>query len=289
MLIHYVINNSQLIRMPSMLLRRLKSGKLAPISICPLLAEPQKIAKIVLIPDQHEDSNSVGSLIAQNLLQHHFQLAVFQDDPKDFARQYPELVQSEENENEMNTRRVAQFPAKVMPYVFLGNVETARDHELLKKHGISHIINVTNDLPNYFESDPDFHYLRIPVDDNCANNLSQFFPDAISFIEKARSENSAVLVHCLAGISRSVTVCLAYLMYARQSTLDEAFDQLHRQNHLISPNFNFMKSLLNWERHISKHHQRASSHPQQQRIQHQYDEDSGQKWVVVHAFILYFF
>jgi hypothetical protein len=59
-----------------MLLRRLKAGKLSPISISPQLAEPEKIGQIVLIPDQQVDS--VGALIARNLVQHHFQLAVLQ-------------------------------------------------------------------------------------------------------------------------------------------------------------------------------------------------------------------
>lgn len=34
---------------------------------------------------------------------------------------------------ELKARQEAQFPAKVMPHVFLGNAETARDCELLKK------------------------------------------------------------------------------------------------------------------------------------------------------------
>lgn len=104
-------------------------------------------------------------------------------------------MQTEEHESEMNVsnglnfrlfddsfkyefkaRRSANFPAKVMPYVYLGNVDTAKDRELLKKHGISHIINVTNDLPNFFEDDPDFHYFRVPVDDTYAENLAQYFP-----------------------------------------------------------------------------------------------------------------
>lgn len=78
---------------------------------------------------------------------------------------------------EFNARRAAHFPAKVMPnYLYLGNVDTAKNRDLLKQHGINYIINVTNDLPNYFENDSDFHYLRIPVDDNYANNVAQYFP-----------------------------------------------------------------------------------------------------------------
>lgn len=76
------------------------------------------------------------------------------------------------------------------------------------RHGIKYIINVTANLPNYFQDDVDFHYLRIGVDDTCSHNLAQFFPDAITFIEKAHAENANILVHCYAGISRSVTICL---------------------------------------------------------------------------------
>lgn len=130
--------------------------------------------------------------------------------------------------------------------------------------GIRYIINVTTDLRNYFEDDSRLHYLRIPVDDSSSHNLSQYFGgtcfllnsaihvclDAIAFIEKARTERSAVLVHCYAGISRSVTVCLAYIMYSTHSTLEEAFDLLLKQNGAIAPNFHFMESLTCWERRL---------------------------------------
>jgi hypothetical protein len=62
------------------------------------------------------------------------------------------LVQAEEHENEMNisnglnfrlfndgfkyefkARPAAHFPAKVTSYVYLGNADTAKDCELLKK------------------------------------------------------------------------------------------------------------------------------------------------------------
>lgn len=42
--------------------------------------------------------------------------------------------------------------------------------------GIRYVINVTSNLPNYFENESDFCYLRIPVDDGSSHNLFQFFP-----------------------------------------------------------------------------------------------------------------
>lgn len=80
-----MINAAQLIRMPTMLMRRLKSGKLGPTSISPLLSEPQKVQKVVLIPDNLEDPNSIAVLIIQTLIQNQFQLALFQGNHFYFA------------------------------------------------------------------------------------------------------------------------------------------------------------------------------------------------------------
>lgn len=57
-----------------------------------------------------------------------------------------------------------------------------------------------------------------------------------------------MLVHCLAGISRSPTICIAYLMYSRHLSLDQAHDFIKQRRALISPNLNFMRQLAEYER-----------------------------------------
>ena len=59
-----------------------------------------------------------------------------------------------------------------------------------------------------------------------------------------------MLVHCLAGISRSVTVTVAYLMQTLHKSLDEAYDLVRAQKSNIAPNFNFMGQLLDFERQL---------------------------------------
>jgi len=61
--------------------------------------------------------------------------------------------------------------------------------------------------------------------------------------ESSRQSGGKILIHCRAGISRSATICIAYLMYAGRLTLDEAHDYLKRRRPLISPNLNFMRQL----------------------------------------------
>uniref|UniRef100_A0A672N7Z7 Dual specificity phosphatase 7 n=1 Tax=Sinocyclocheilus grahami TaxID=75366 RepID=A0A672N7Z7_SINGR len=80
------------------------------------------------------------------------------------------------------------------------------------------------------------HKLR---DDGC----TAFYLD-----DEARSKKCGILVHCLAGISRSVTVTVAYLMQKLNLSLNDAYDFVKRKKSNISPNFNFMGQLLDFER-----------------------------------------
>jgi len=67
------------------------------------------------------------------------------------------------------------------------------------------------------------------------------------YIEEGRQKNVGVLVHCLAGISRSVTVTVAYLMFSLCLSLEDAYEYLRRVRPTISPNFNFMGQLADFD------------------------------------------
>ena len=74
----------------------------------------------------------------------------------------------------------------------------------------------------------------------------------------AREKECSVLVHCLAGISRSVTVTVAYLMYFKSLSLNDAFEHLRQIRPNISPNFSFMGQLLDFERMLQLARSRCS-------------------------------
>lgn len=65
--------------------------------------------------------------------------------------------------------------------------------------------------------------------------------------DEAINNRSAVLVHCLAGVSRSVTVTLAYLMHSRAINFEEAFALVRLRKPDISPNFHFLRQLHAFE------------------------------------------
>lgn len=70
------------------------------------------------------------------------------------------------------------------------------------------------------------------------------------FTDEARSHNKGVLVHCLAGVSRSVTITVAYLMYKCSLNLNDAFNLVRSRKSNIAPNFHFMEQLHSFEREL---------------------------------------
>ena len=77
---------------------------------------------------------------------------------------------------------------------------------------------------------------------------SNYYP--IFFPDNVLDNGGKVLVHCHAGVSRSATVCIAYLMYKNNFTLEKAFDQVRSRRGVISPNLNFMQQLQEFETDI---------------------------------------
>jgi protein-tyrosine phosphatase len=62
-----------------------------------------------------------------------------------------------------------------------------------------------------------------------------------------KSKKQRVLVHCRAGISRSSTVTLAYMVKHQQMPLADAFHTLTSRRSFAFPNPGFWRVLIDWE------------------------------------------
>lgn len=85
------------------------------------------------------------------------------------------------------------------------------------------MINAAPELPDTPLPDDCPLYLQIPVWDKSDVDISVYFDEVADLIEQVRQTNGKVLVHCVAGVSRSATLCLAYLMKQKMS-LKTAFE-----------------------------------------------------------------
>ncbi|CAJ0632025.1 8630_t:CDS:2, partial [Entrophospora sp. SA101] len=87
--------------------------------------------------------------------------------------------------------------------------------------------------------------------DDPKSNISKYFNQCIEFIEKAKESNGRVYVHCYAGISRSTTVVIAYLMYSCRFSLKKALNLVREKHKIVRPNSGFIRQLEKFEKEIS--------------------------------------
>ncbi|KAK2561530.1 Dual specificity protein phosphatase 7 [Acropora cervicornis] len=136
----------------------------------------------------------------------------------------------------------------ILPLLYLGNEEGAADEALIDRLSIKYILNLTPRCPNFFSQRSDMHYKQIKINDSNQEDIEQHFDEAIQFIDEAREQGSGVLVHCHAGVSRSATVTVAYIMRKEGMCLTEAYKFVKELRPVISPNLNFMGQLLKYDK-----------------------------------------
>ncbi|CAH2322530.1 dual specificity phosphatase 5 [Pelobates cultripes] len=183
-----------------------------------------------------------------------------------FYSEYPEFcvdqkrLTAEENETEQNLilcEKRTSFhkpsydqgsPVEILPFLYLGSAHHASTCDFLSDLHITALLNVSRKSTDSYKDQ--YIYKWIPVDDNHTADISRHFQEAIEFIDTVRRAGGRVLVHCEAGISRSPTICIAYLMKTKRFRLEEAFDYIKQRRSLISPNFSFMGQLLHYESEV---------------------------------------
>lgn len=101
--------------------------------------------------------------------------------------------------------------------LYLGNAQIARDLDLLKKLKITHIINLAG--KEHFPSE--FLYFKKHFEDDDEEDITKHLDSIFQFIDQ-RKKGERVFIHCQGGISRSPTICIAYLMKKNKISFDEA-------------------------------------------------------------------
>ena len=133
----------------------------------------------------------------------------------------------------------------VIPKLFISGIAAARNREMLKERGITHICMCIDGDPPFPE---DFEYFCIKVLDVNEADIKSKFKEAIEFISSGRQRpDGKVLVHCAAGISRSATMVIAYLMHLLGTTADQSLALLRAARPIVSPNRGFASQLIDFE------------------------------------------
>lgn len=109
--------------------------------------------------------------------------------------------------------------------------------------GIQNIISL-GEPHSVYPPMPDVKYLRIVIKDEPTENIFQYFQPTSDFINEAHARGEKVLVHCMAGQSRSATIIIAYLMKYHAFQMQQALTYLQSKRPVVSPNRGFLEQLM---------------------------------------------
>ncbi|XP_072169686.1 dual specificity protein phosphatase 22-like [Diadema setosum] len=134
--------------------------------------------------------------------------------------------------------------SEVLSGIFVGNFRDSKDDTQLDNNKITHIISIHD---NAKPLRPDKKYLCFCADDAPGQNLIQFFAESNQFIHECRLSGGRVLIHCLAGVSRSVTLTVAYMMTVTDYKWEDCLRAVKISRSVAHPNFGFQRQLQEYE------------------------------------------
>lgn len=137
------------------------------------------------------------------------------------------------------------IPSEIIPKVYLGGLDSGTNLQLLQHLNITHIVLAIGEMQPHFPKN--FSYLTLhDAKDSVNFDFSVYFNECANFIETGRSVGG-VLVHCRAGISRSPTIMIAYMMKKHRMRYEEALQIVLAKRSQALPNNGFREQLMQYE------------------------------------------
>lgn len=108
-------------------------------------------------------------------------------------------------------------PSFVTDQLYLGDRHDAGDRRKMLELGITHVINATRDISNFFEGQTlggrKMKYMNVNINDADGVDIMRFFGTTNRFLLGCVRKGGRALIHCRAGVARSTTILCAFLMY----------------------------------------------------------------------------
>jgi len=136
--------------------------------------------------------------------------------------------------------------------IYLSGYAPASDTAKLKSYGITLVVDATNipQAPTRIASlkEMGIDYMNVPVDDIEEAPISTYFDAVCAKLMEVKNAGRKALVHCAAGISRSATLVIVYLVKHEAMTLRDAYELVRARRPVICPNNGFWHQMIAFER-----------------------------------------
>ncbi|KAH9287678.1 hypothetical protein KI387_031795, partial [Taxus chinensis] len=139
--------------------------------------------------------------------------------------------------------------SRVAEHVYLGSDAVARNREILEENGITHVLNCVGFVcPEYFKKD--LVYKTLWLQDTPCEDITSILYDVFDYFEEVREQGGKVFVHCYQGVSRSTSLVIAYLMWCKGQSFEDAFQYVKAARGITNPNMGFACQLLQCQKRV---------------------------------------
>jgi atypical dual specificity phosphatase len=147
-----------------------------------------------------------------------------------------------------HTSHMHEFTNEVLRgRLFIGDVIDSDAITDASKYGAVVSLGDSSRHPHVYATAPNVVYHRILIRDEDDAPLYRHFDQAAEFIHHQLEQGRRVLVHCAAGVSRSATICMAYLIRYRDLSMTAAYMVVKDARPIVAPNAGFVSQLLEYE------------------------------------------
>lgn len=128
-------------------------------------------------------------------------------------------------------------------FLYFGSQDIACDPNILNALQITDVLSIGVTVP----MNNDFKYKFIEAYDLPSFNMNNIFDECFLYIENIRLMGRRVFIHCNAGISRSPTIVIAYVMKHLKIGFEHAFKLVKETRMTINPNAGFLSQLKDYD------------------------------------------
>lgn len=132
----------------------------------------------------------------------------------------------------------------------------ALNPKALSDKGITLIVNVTKEIEPYSSSETingNIQVVKIPVFDVPDTNLAKFMKPVARLVYANKLAGGNAVVHCVLGVSRSVTLVAAYMLFYYDMGMQRILTLIQAKRPIINPNGGFKGQLKCFEEYIKKY------------------------------------
>ncbi|KAL9226388.1 hypothetical protein vseg_002207 [Gypsophila vaccaria] len=155
-------------------------------------------------------------------------------------------------EFESNKDRLAFYEkecSRILDHIYLGSEMVAKNREVLRQNGVTHVLNCVGFVcPEYFKGD--VVYKTLWLQDSPSEDITSILYDVFDYFEDVREQGGRVLVHCCQGVSRSTSLVIAYLMWKKGQSFEDAFQYVKAAREVTNPNMGFACQLLQCQKRV---------------------------------------